>query len=104
MDSVRAEVEGKWKSSDVNEEVERVESGKAALVSATAGVAASLPFVLAESGNVTAGTVFSAAIAFVSCAVFGVTYRYVLRKDIGNTQLKAGCAAAFALARGEEPF
>lgn len=32
--------------------------------------------------------------------LFGVTYRYTVRQDIGNFQLKAGTVMAFALVRG----
>jgi hypothetical protein len=41
----------------------------------------------------------SAAIAFFSGLLFGVTYRYIIRSD-KNPQLKAGGVLAFGLVRG----
>ncbi|XP_002980458.2 uncharacterized protein LOC9647718 isoform X1 [Selaginella moellendorffii] len=87
----------KWETSDVDEDVERMESGRAALVSAVAGTLASLP--LALIGREVTGLVISEALVLVTCAVFGVTYRYIVRRDLGNIQLKSGAAAGFALVR-----
>lgn len=80
---------------------ERVESGKAAAVAALAGAAASLPFTLAATGGgLGPGPLASVAAAATTCALFGVTYRYVVRRDSANLQLKGGAVGAFALTRG----
>jgi hypothetical protein len=36
-----------------------------------------------------------------TCALFGVCYRYMVRKDVQNLHLKGGVVAAFGLTRGE---
>ena len=36
----------------------------------------------------------------MSCAAFGVTYRYAVRRDVENSELKGGVVGAFGLARG----
>ena len=43
---------------------------------------------------------FLLAEAFASSAFFGVCYRYALRCDWDNTQIKSGAVGAFAVARG----
>ncbi|KAK9122236.1 hypothetical protein Syun_019853 [Stephania yunnanensis] len=40
------------------------------------------------------------AITFVSCALFGVTFRYTIRRDLDNIQLKSGTSAAFGIVKG----
>jgi len=94
------ELSGKWEASDIDEDAERIESGKAAAVSAVAGTFASLPFTIAIDGGLSLGALLSQAGILVSCALFGVTYRYAIRRDLGNLQLKSGVAAAFGLVRG----
>lgn len=93
----------KWQGSGggdwVDKESERIESGKAAVVAAVAGAVASLPFVLSERG-VGFSSVFGVFGVLVSCGVFGVCYRYTVRRDLDNFQLKSGAAAAFALVAG----
>jgi len=74
---------------------------QAAAVSALAGTFASLPFTIAVDGGLTLGALLSQVGILVSCALFGVTYRYAIRRDLGNLQLKSGVAAAFGLVRGE---
>lgn len=82
-----------------DKDAERVESGKVAGVSGIMGFLAGLPFFsLAEDLDGLEMAV-SAGIVVVSCAVFGLTYRYAVRRDLSNTQLRAGCIAAFALVR-----
>ena len=92
----------KWGSTvadDVDEDAERIESAKAATAAAVSGALLSLPLTLAQSpGGIV--TLESAAGIFLSCAVFGVTYRYAVRDDLGNDQLKGGVVGAFGLARG----
>uniref|UniRef100_A0A2P2JN57 Uncharacterized protein n=1 Tax=Rhizophora mucronata TaxID=61149 RepID=A0A2P2JN57_RHIMU len=77
----------------------RLESIKAALISALVGSIAALPISLTQ---VTSNTqlILPTAITFVSCALFGVTFRYAVRRDLGNFQLKAGTSAAFAFVKG----
>ncbi|KAE8813820.1 hypothetical protein D1007_09011 [Hordeum vulgare] len=47
-----------------------------------------------------APTVFRSSVVLISCALFGVTFRYAVRRDLDNIQLKTGAAAAFAVVRG----
>jgi hypothetical protein len=68
-------------------------------VAAVAGTLASLPFVLSNSGA-GAEAVLSLAGVALSCLLFGVTYRYAVRQDLGNTQLKARLRGA----RVHHPF
>lgn len=92
--------EVKWENGeDIDEDAERMESGKVAAVSGIMGTLAGLPFFLAASLDGIELAV-SAGFLFASCALFGLTYRYAVRRDLVNTQLKAGCVAAFVLVRG----
>lgn len=69
------------------QDAERLESAKAAAAAAAGGAAATLPLVL--SGGAGAGAaLLSLAAAGVASALLGVTYRYAVRQDLGNTQLK----------------
>ena len=92
----------KWGSTvadDVDEDAERIESAKAATAAAVSGALLSLPLTVSQSpGGIV--TLESVAGIFLSCAVFGVTYRYAVRDDLGNDQLKGGVVGAFGLARG----
>lgn len=93
---------------------DRIESLKAAVLAGTAaGVMAGgillahrVPSLGWESALTTiasglSGSTFwvSAAIAGLSGALFGITYRYAVRQD-PNPQLKAGVVLAFSLVRG----
>ncbi|CAM6093386.1 unnamed protein product [Calypogeia fissa] len=89
----------KWESYEIDEDLERVESGKAAAVSVLAGTMASIPFYLSGE-ELGVGSLLSIGGVVVSCALFGVTYRYIVRRDLGNIQLKSGAAAAFSVVRG----
>lgn len=80
-------------------DAERVESLKAALLAAVAGAAASLPYILPQSGT-GAEAVVDVLSTGASCFLFGVVWRYAVRGDIANTQLKSGVVAAFGLVRG----
>ncbi|CAI5467832.1 unnamed protein product [Closterium sp. Yama58-4] len=96
---------GKWAEStgSINEDKEREQSAKAAAVAAVAGTVAGLPFLLsqrAQEGGTGLSFLVAAAALAATCALFGVTYRYIVRKDVGNIQLKAGAVGAFGLARG----
>jgi len=84
----------KW-ATPIDEDAEKVESGKAAALSGVGGAALATPLILSQGGGA-----ISIAIAAASCAVFGVTYRYAVRRDIGNDELKGGVVGAFGLARG----
>lgn len=69
------------------QDAERLESAKAAAAAAAGGAAAALPLVL--SGGTGAGAaLLSLAAAGVASALLGVTYRYAVRQDLGNLQLK----------------
>ena len=92
----------KWSAAvgdDVDEDAERVESAKAAACSAIAGTLLSAPLLLSQSpgGSV---SVESLAGVFLSCSLFGVVFRYAVRDDANNDQLKAGVLGAFGLTRG----
>lgn len=97
--AVRPNKWGATVNSDIDEDAERVESAKAGAVAAAAGTLLSLPLLLSQSSE-TLVAAESVAGALVSCLVFGVTYRYALRDDLGNEQLKGGVVGAFGLARG----
>ncbi|KAG6396409.1 hypothetical protein SASPL_142558 [Salvia splendens] len=78
---------------------ERLQSVIAASVSAVVGTLAELPISLSR---VTSNTqlILPLAITFASCALFGVTFRYAIRRDLDNFQLKAGTSAAFGCVKG----
>lgn len=84
---------------EIDKNQERKESIKAALISASIGSLASLPISLAQVDNISK-LVLPFAITFVSCALFGVTFRYAMRRDLDNYQLKTGTAAAFGFVKG----
>ncbi|EYU40691.1 hypothetical protein ABFS82_01G107900 [Erythranthe guttata] len=78
---------------------ERFQSVKAASVSAVIGTLVQIPI------SLTRVTTFSQlilplSITFVTCALFGVTFRYAIRRDLDNFQLKSGTSAAFAFVKG----
>lgn len=78
---------------------ERTESGKAAALAAAGGILAAAPLLVATAPASPLQAVLSLASAVASCALFGVTYRYAVREDGANTQLRGGVVAAFALVR-----
>ena len=88
----------KW-ADDVDEDAERVESAKAAACSAIAGTLFSAPLWLSQSPG---GVVSAESLGgvFLSCALFGVVFRYAARDDVNNDQLKTGVLGAFGLTRG----
>ncbi|KAL9249702.1 hypothetical protein AKJ16_DCAP01158 [Drosera capensis] len=85
--------------SEINRDGERWESVRAASISAIVGTLAGLPI---SASLVTSGSelLLPLAVTFVSCALFGVTFRYAVRRDLDNIQLKTGTAAAFGLVKG----
>ena len=90
-------------SQEIDVDLERIESGKAAAISGAVGTLASIPVALTLVGdnNTLVETALSLAGVLVSCFLFGLTYRYIVRRDLENTNLKAGAVAAFGLVRGE---
>ncbi|GJX86451.1 hypothetical protein Tco_0337225 [Tanacetum coccineum] len=78
---------------------ERLESVKAASVSAIVGTLAALPISLAQVTD-TSQLILPSAITLISCALFGVTFRYAVRRDVDNFQLKTGTSAAFGFVKG----
>ncbi|KAL0550568.1 hypothetical protein IC582_015090 [Cucumis melo] len=78
---------------------ERFESVKVASISAIVGTLAGLPIFLNQV-NSTSQLLLPTAITFISCALFGVTFRYTIRRDLDNIQLKTGTSAAFGFVKG----
>ncbi|XP_074317669.1 uncharacterized protein LOC141653723 [Silene latifolia] len=78
---------------------ERLESVKAALISGLVGTLAAVPIYLSQL-DVSPQLLLQLGISFASCALFGVTFRYAVRRDLDNIQLKTGTAAAFAFVKG----
>ncbi|MBX2862896.1 MAG: hypothetical protein KTR27_05020 [Leptolyngbyaceae cyanobacterium MAG.088] len=84
---------------------ERIESVKAGIVAAIAGILVSLILVAVDI-LVAAGSLADTlliilqrlSIAAVCCFLFGVTYRYIIRQD-PNPHLRSGAVGAFALTR-----
>lgn len=83
----------------IDKALERVESIKTASVSAITGTLAALPIYMYQDTSYIQLALHLATI-FISCALFGVTFRYTVRRDLDNVQLKAGTSAAFGLVRG----
>jgi len=81
-------------------DLDRIESAKAGTVSAIGGVLLSLPLALSQfSGNAFNQFADVGATA-LSCALFGIVYRYAVRENIDDFQLKGGVVGAFGLVRG----
>nr|GMD05498.1 homer protein [Ipomoea batatas] len=78
---------------------DKLESVKAALISAVVGTIAGLPISLTRVAT-TSELILPLAITFVSCALFGVTFRYAVRRDLDNFHLKSGTSAAFGFVKG----
>lgn len=83
----------------INQDMERLESIKAAFVSAVVGTVAELPISLTRV-PVNSQLILPLAVTFFSCALFGVTFRYAVRRDLDNFQLKSGTSAAFGFVKG----
>lgn len=101
--SLSSNMEGMGSQDALDEEIdkdeERLESVKAASISAVIGTLASLPISLYQDSSYTQ-LALHLAIIFISCALFGVTFRYTVRRDLDNIQLKTGTSAAFGLVKG----
>lgn len=87
------------KSEEVDRDEERLESVKAASISALVGTLSGLPICFTQATNTTQ-LLLSVAINFVCCALFGVTFRYTVRRNLDDGQLKTGVAAAFGVVKG----
>ncbi|OIW06656.1 hypothetical protein TanjilG_04050 [Lupinus angustifolius] len=93
--SLSAEDEGK----KIDRDKERWESVKAASISALIGTLSGLPICYIHITN-PAQLLLPLAINFISCALFGVTFRYSVRRNLDDVQLKTGVAAAFGVVKG----
>ncbi|XP_021767901.1 uncharacterized protein LOC110732291 [Chenopodium quinoa] len=78
---------------------ERLESVKAASVCALVGTLAAVPIYLSRVTD-SPQLLLQLGVTFASCALFGVTFRYAVRRDIDDTHLKTGAAGAFAVVKG----
>ncbi|OMP02837.1 hypothetical protein COLO4_10787 [Corchorus olitorius] len=83
----------------IDKDKERLESVKAALISAVVGTIAGLPISLTQVSSSTQ-LLLPLSVNFISCALFGVTFRYAVRRDLDNIQLKTGTSAAFGFVKG----
>lgn len=83
----------------IDKDIERFESLKAAVLAAIVGTLASLPLSFTETSDGVQLILHSVAI-FISCALFGVTFRYAIRRDLDNVHLKTGTSAAFGFVKG----
>ena len=86
-------------SKEIDGNKERVESIEAAFISALVGTLAGLPISFTQATSSTQ-LILTLTINFISCALFGVTFRYTIRRDLDNIQLKTGTSAAFGFAKG----
>ncbi|XP_008239243.1 PREDICTED: uncharacterized protein LOC103337855 [Prunus mume] len=84
---------------EIDKDKERWQSIKAASISALVGTVAGLPFSFTQ---VSRGSelILPLAVTFVSCALFGVTFRYAVRRDLDDVHLKTGAPAAFGVVKG----
>ncbi|KAF7824953.1 homer protein [Senna tora] len=90
-----------WSTSEeIDRDKERWESVKAASISALVGTLAGLPICLTQVSNFTE-LILPLAINFISSALFGVTFRYAVRRNLDDVQLKTGTAAAFGVVKEE---
>lgn len=78
---------------------ERAESAKAAALAVAGGATGALPLLLGAQAGGATHALLSLAASLGCCALFGVTYRYAVRQDDTNLQLRGGVVAAFALVK-----
>ncbi|KAK7279320.1 hypothetical protein RJT34_24368 [Clitoria ternatea] len=83
----------------IDRDEERWESVKAASISALVGTFSGLPICFTHVTDTTQ-LLLPFAINFISCALFGVTFRYTVRRNLDDVQLKTGVAAAFGVVKG----
>ncbi|KAL7123591.1 hypothetical protein ACP275_01G114500 [Erythranthe tilingii] len=86
-------------ATDSSSSSERFQSVKAATVSAVIGTLVQIPISLTRVTTYSQ-LILPLSITFVTCALFGVTFRYAIRRDLDNFQLKSGTSAAFAFVKG----
>ncbi|XP_059645592.1 uncharacterized protein LOC132287107 [Cornus florida] len=86
-------------SEEIDKNEERWESVKAASVSAIVGTLAGLPISFTQV-TTSSQLILPLAVTFATCALFGVTFRYAIRRDLDNVQLKTGTSAAFGFVKG----
>lgn len=86
-------------SGEMSNNLERLESVKAAVISSMVGTLASLPISLSQATNLSE-VILRSSVVLISCALFGVTFRYAVRRDIDNVQLKTGTVGAFGFVKG----
>lgn len=86
-------------SEAIKKNADRLESIKAALISAIVGTLAGSPISLTQVNSISE-LILPLAITLISCALYGVTYRYVMRRDLEDIHLKTGAAAAFGIVKG----
>ncbi|XP_021816595.1 uncharacterized protein LOC110758927 [Prunus avium] len=84
---------------EIDKDKERWQSIKAASISALVGTVAGLPFSFTQVSS-SSELILPLAITFVSCALFGVTFRYAVRRDLDDVHLKTGAPAAFGVVKG----
>ncbi|XP_014499114.1 uncharacterized protein LOC106760172 isoform X2 [Vigna radiata var. radiata] len=87
------------KSEETDRDEERWESIKAASISALVGTVSGLPICFTQVTDTTQ-LLLPLTINFISCALFGVTFRYTIRRNLDDVQLKTGVAAAFGVVKG----
>ena len=87
----------KW-SVDVDEFAERIESAKAAVVGGLAASVAASPAEFLTHTNNIAQFEFDVDQISIAGALFGLVYRYAVRRD-NNPQLRQGVVGAFAITR-----
>eukprot|EP00899_Mesostigma_viride_P008777 jgi/Mesvir1/17900/Mv12968-RA.1 len=88
----------KWADGNVDDAVERLESAKAGALAGLTGAFVSTPLVLSMGLGVWPA-LFSQFYTGATCLLFGVCYRYAMRRDQGNKHLKSGTVAAFVVSR-----
>lgn len=86
-------------SEEIYRDEERRESVKAASISALVGTLSGLPICFVQATDTTQ-LLLSLGINFICCALFGVTFRYTVRRNLDDFQLKTGAAAAFGVVKG----
>ncbi|GMH29776.1 hypothetical protein Nepgr_031619 [Nepenthes gracilis] len=86
-------------TSETDRDKERWESVKAAAISASIGLLAGIPI---SAARVTSSSelLLPVGITVASCALFGIMFRYTVRRDLDNVQLKTGISAAFGIVKG----
>ena len=86
-------------SSTAEKEEDRIESVKASAIAATGGVFVSTPLAMSQF-EATFNQFADVGAVALSCFLFGIVYRYAVRENVDDLQLKGGVVASFALTRG----